>query len=484
MRARFPLSAKILVWFFLNLALLGAVALLVGQERLRFGLDSLVAGPAGDRVRALAVLVVHELEAAPREQWTGVLARYGREYGVNLFLFAHDGPEIAGAPAVLPLEVMTRLRDTPHPERRPPQDRPPPDGQPPPPPPPPPRRGPDVIGLLRAGEPPRYWLLLHAPLPRLGPEGPAALVLVSDSLSAGGLIFDARPLLWSAAAIIAISVLFWLPLVRGITRSIGAMRRATGRIAEGQFDVALDASRRDELGALGASINTMSERLAGLVNGQRRFLSDVAHELCAPLARLQMSLGILEQRNGPSSAEHLQDVREEVDQIATLVNELLSFSRASLGTKTISLRPTALREVIEQAAEREAISGEIIEIDCAAELCALADRDLLLRAVSNLLRNALRYAGHAGKIEISAQQNADAVAITITDRGPGIPPDALPKIFDPFYRIDTSRTRETGGVGLGLTIAKTCIEGCGGSIQIENVQPTGMRVTVRLKARA
>src|SRR5947209_12933391 len=102
MRVGFPLSAKILAWFFLNLALLAMVALLVGQQRMRFGLDSLVAGPAGDRVRALGVLVIHELDTAPREQWNAVLERFGREYHVDLFLFAERGTQIAGANVSLP----------------------------------------------------------------------------------------------------------------------------------------------------------------------------------------------------------------------------------------------------------------------------------------------------------------------------------------------------------------------------------------------
>lgn len=478
MRVRFPLSAKILSWFFLNLALLAVVALLVGQQRMRFGLDSLVAGPAGDRVRALGVLVIHELEIAPREQWNAILERFGREHRVDLFLFAERGTEIAGATIALPEKVMTRLRESARPDRRPPPGEGPPENRPPP---PPPARGPDIVSLQRAGDPPRYWLLMHAPLPRLGPEGPAVLVLASDSLSAGGLIFDARPLLWSAAGIIVISVLFWLPLVRGITRSIREMRRATGRIAEGQFDTTLDASRRDELGALSASINTMSERLAGLVNGQRRFLSDVAHELCAPLSRLQMSLGILEARTGSAQ---LQDVREEVDQISSLVNELLSFSRASLGKKQVHLGAVNIRSILEQAVQREAICGETIEIECERNLFAQADHELLLRAVANLLRNAIHHANDAGPITFRAERAGNDVTIAVSDRGPGIPAEALPHIFDPFYRLDASRTRETGGVGLGLTIAKSCIEACGGTIAMENAQPRGLRVTISLAAAA
>jgi two-component system sensor histidine kinase CpxA len=477
MRARFPLFAKIIGWLFLNLALLVVVGFIFAQQKLRFGLDSLVAGSAGDRVRAVAVLIIQELNETPREQWNAVLEKFGRESGVQFSLFAEAGPQIAGAFSDLPLEVKTRLREGAGPPR-PPRERP--DGPPDsfrPPPQQPPARGPQVIGLLRAGNPVHYWTLIHAPLPQLGPEGPAVLILKSESLGAGGLIFDSTPLIWSVAAAVVISILFWLPLVRGITRSVAGMRHATARIADGQFDVQLNADRSDELGALAESINRMSERLSGLITGQRRFLSDVAHELCAPLSRLQVALGILEERS-PDAAQ-LRDLREEVDQIAGLVNELLSFSRASLGAKTVELRPVNVREVLKRALHREG-EGARTEIQCNAQLFALANPDLLQRAVANLLRNSIRYAAHAGPIRIEGRQNTRHVSITITDAGPGIPAEALPKIFDPFYRVDQSRTRDTGGVGLGLTIAKTCIEACGGTIVLENIQPSGLSAKIEM----
>lgn len=470
MRVRFPLGAKILAWFFLNLVLLAALALIVAQQKMRFGLDSLVAGRAGDRVRAVATLALAEFRQTPRAQWSGILDNAGRTNGVEIFLFSERGTELAGRPIALPPEILRRMDES----RSPIHPRPPPGA---PPPPLETTRGPDVIGLVRAGDPPRYWVLLHAPLPQLREEGPAMLLMMADSLGAGGLIFDYRPLLWSAGAVVLVSVLFWLPLVRGITRSIGSMRAATARIAEGRFETALAIERQDELGALALSINRMSERIAGLLHGQRRFLGDVAHELCAPLSRLQLALGILEERAG--DARSLVDLRDEVDQISALVNELLAFSRASLGETKLQLRAVELRPLLLEAAERE---NAPVSLECPENLRAQADRDLLLRALANLFRNAVRHA--PGEIEVRAFARDGAIVIEVADHGPGIPPAILPQIFDPFVRVDHSRTRETGGVGLGLTIAKTCIESCGGSIQIENRAPAGVRVTVRLRAIA
>src|SRR6266571_42100 len=108
-----------------------------------------------------------------------------------------------------------------------------------------------------------------------------------------------------------LKIVLWFPLVRGITRSLGQISRATERIAEGQFDVRVRIPRRDELGQLGAAVSRMAQRLEGFVTGQKRFLGDTAHELCTPLARIQMAVGILEQRSTESSRCYVQDVREE-----------------------------------------------------------------------------------------------------------------------------------------------------------------------------
>jgi two-component system sensor histidine kinase CpxA len=113
-----------------------------------------------------------------------------------------------------------------------------------------------------------------------------------------------------------------------------------------------------------------------------------------------------------------------------------------------------------------------------------ADADLLARALSNLLRNAVRYAGKSGPITVTARREQNEVLIAVADSGPGVPANDLPRIFDPFYRADASRDRATGGVGLGLAIVKTCIESCGGAVTCRNREPAGFEVTLRLPSSA
>jgi two-component system sensor histidine kinase CpxA len=508
MKTRFPLSLKILLWFFLNVAFLCAVFFVVARVQFRFGLDALVAGPAGERVQAAARLLVAQISARPRAEWDGILKSLGTEHGVKFHLF-HPLPgeweQLAGEPVELPSAVRAKIAGRPGvnvPPFRPP-DAPPggpddaPGGGPPP-----PREGgplaqpgPNGPGGRR-GAPPqsmvhaggRYWVIVPVgpefrdPLPPL--PLPAVVVVSSETLSAGGLFFDPAPWLVAGAAVIVISTLFWLPLVRGITRALSRMTAATEQIAEGRFDVRTEVRRRDELGSLSDAINRLAERLGGLVTGQKRFLGDIAHELCSPVARIQVALGILEQNADPKQKERLDDLREEVEHMSGLVNELLSFSRASLGKTGRQLQPVVLREIVDRAVAREcgADSPAQVALDVPADLRALAEPELLLRAIANVLRNAVRYAGAAGPIHISAAREGESAVLRVEDSGPGIPEAALPLVFDPFYRVDSSRTRETGGVGLGLSIVKTCVESCGGMVSCENRQPSGLRVTVRLAA--
>jgi two-component system sensor histidine kinase CpxA len=546
MTLRLPLLAKIIGWFFLNLAVLGFAGWYLLRDQFAFSM--LASRTAGDRVAQIASSIVGDLPSDRFGQWDSILAQHSRERGVEFYLFTNDAERLAGPSTPLPPEVHSRLIGATRPRNgdgRPPRAEPPPprgdgrgarndgpprnsngrpgpDGLPPrdgggpfprgerPPRddgPPfdddwrPPRFGPDDGPpgvrrvptrdlpdkvLVQSSNPERYWVFTRVTVRRGSTNVPAALIAMSDSPTGNGLYFDATPLLWAGAGVLLLSALVWFPLVRSITRSIARMRTAAGKLAEGQFDARVETKRTDELGELGAEINRMAGRLSGYVEGQRRFLGDVAHELCAPVARLQMAVGILEQwAKTPADHEHLADVRDEVTHMAGLVNELLQFSRATIGGKQVVLQDVPLKPIAEKAFHREAADPSQVQIEIDDQLSVHAEPDLLQRAFSNLIRNAIRYAGHAGPITVSALQEGGDIFASVTDHGPGVPEDALAKLFDPFYRVDTARTPGVpggGGTGLGLSIVKTCVEVCGGGVSVRNVAPSGLEVTMRLPA--
>jgi two-component system sensor histidine kinase CpxA len=242
------------------------------------------------------------------------------------------------------------------------------------------------------------------------------------------------------------------------------------------------ARRSDELGLLGASLNNMAGRLQEFVTGQKRFLGDIAHELCSPLARMELALGVLDQRADEKQRAYVADVRDEVREMSALLNELLCFTKAGLRAE-IHLVPVSLAQCVRQAAGREASPQAEVFVEIDDALQVMADPQLLGRAVSNVVRNAIRYAGEAGPIHISAQARGSQIILRVRDQGPGVPDATLSRLFDPFFRPEAARTRETGGTGLGLAIVKSCVEACGGSVAVRNAQPAGLEVEFLLSTQ-
>lgn len=477
MPRRFPLYAKILCWFFLNLALLAGALVILFQAQFHFRMDWLLS----DRLAAAGEIIGAEFASEPREDWNSTLQRFASGYHgqVKFLAFTGDGTQLAGEAVPLPDDVRSQLNrhHGPPPEAMadmpgPPRELPPPEQ------PGPPRR------FIHTTDPSEYWAIQRSmvKLPGLGRPAPLILLAVSDSFTGGGLFFEWAPWLMAAAGAIFISMLLWLPLMRDINRAIAQLTTAANKIAQGQFDGRVDERRRDELGSLGHAINQMAGRLHDLVSGQKRFLGDVAHELCSPLAKLRVALGILDQQANDMQRPYVAGAEEEAAQMAGLVNELLSFSRASLTAQKIELTNVPVREAVEKAVRRESTPSATVAVNIEDELEAQAEPELLVRALANLVRNAIRYAGAAGVITVSARRVGDKVRLSVADRGPGVPADDLTRIFDPFYRVDTSRDRATGGAGLGLAIVKTCVEACGGTVSGRNLKPSGLEVTIQLSA--
>jgi two-component system sensor histidine kinase CpxA len=485
MPRRFPLYAKILLLFCLNLAVLAVMFWMLFRAQFRTGPDWVLPSDAGDRIETVSGIILEELGQKPLAEWNATLHRFDNGYRDKVRFLAFDGhgQQMAGDPIELPDEIHKRLNGPPGPHQGFGPHQGPSRGETPDGPPPGPQRDPRPKFMSHTKDPSRYWVIVRSMFKgpdRQRPE-PLNLILVSDTLAGGGLFFEAGPWITSGLAAFAVSALLWFPLVRGINRSIAHITQATRQIAQGRFETRVAEGRRDELGDLGHAVNQMASRLAGLVAGQKRFLGDVAHELCSPLAKLRVSLAILDQRAGEEHKTYVASAEDEAAHIASLVNELLSFSKASLTAPAAALRPVQVRDVVDRAVRREAPGDAQVHIQVPEDLAVRADAELLTRALSNLLRNAVRYAGESGPITVAAQREQDQVKITVGDHGPGVPAHDLPRIFDPFYRADASRDRETGGVGLGLAIVKTCVESCGGAVSCRNLEPSGLEVTMRLK---
>ena len=510
MKARpyFPLLAKVLGWLFLHLLILALAFVGFVGWQLGLGLDSLLSGSAGDRLRSFGDSARDKVLYLPPMEWNESIAPLAAEKKVRAVVF--DPQNVEEMPFTVPGNVLARARVAIPPQPRPPARRgPPPPGADGPPPggddlpfpdefddrPPPPDRpikkeagsrrnaplpSSQPMFLMRGADGDGYWAGVQLFLPGRPGEirHPQLLLVRADTLDGSGMFFDFKPWLLGGLAVLALSLAFWTPFVWGITRYVRRLTGAADRIAAGQFNVSLPVRGNDELGNLGHAIETMAGRLDHLVSGQKRFLGDAAHELCAPLARLRTGLGILEMKLAESDKPNLLQIESDAGELAALVEEILAFSRA--GNRAPRLQMIALGPLLREVAVREG-GGKVPEVHVPDDLTAVADASLLGRAIGNLVRNSRIHAGPEANIEILATTASDFVEITVTDNGPGVPADELARLFEPFYRPDLSRSRDTGGTGLGLAIVRTSIEACGGEAVVSIPQNGGFSVMLRLR---
>jgi two-component system sensor histidine kinase CpxA len=468
-RIRLPLYGKILSWFVLNLAVLALLFFIFLKAQFRLGLDWMLSGEPGDRIAAIGETITFEFSRLAESEWPDRLTDYDQKNGVTFGLFNNHGQQVFGKKITPPAEVMPRLID-----RRPPGEqlnrrqsgpvsKRPADA------PPKPRF------MLRAGTPARYWAGVHLDLVPQGGH-PLTLVMVSESISGGGLFFDFWPWLGLAGAALVVSALLWMPFVRGITGFISTLNTAAGRIAHGKFNERIEKKRSDELGELSNSVNAMAAQLGDYMREQKRITADVAHELCSPIARMQMALGVVEQRSTPEQVTYLQKLDRELQHMAKLVEEVLAFTRAETIPDRESPEYIDLRELLQNILARE-VPDNGIKLDI-GDIKLHSLRNALDRAIGNIVRNAARY---ATAIEIHAKAENGLVTIQIADRGPGVPEEALQRLFEPFYRPEAARGRTTGGSGLGLAITKRCIEACSGTVTAQNRPGGGLELQINLQ---
>lgn len=480
MHVRFALFSKIMIWFFLNLLLLAAIFLLLFNHR--FAPDSPFFHGTDYRIENISHAISEETSEKSRSERDEVLRRYSENYAVEFFMFDNAGRQIAGREIVLPPEISKEIiapesefaprRLSVSPNQPPKQPLPPKFGS--------------FSSYFKTTNPTVYWYATRTMTFESNSSEPirSRIIAASDSFTGKGLFFDPTPWLVIIGLVTIVSMLFWLPFVRNLTRNLAQMTNAAEQIAEENFEARVSDRRTDELGRLGAAINHLASRLSGFVSGQKRFLGDISHELNSPLARMQFALSILEDRVDEKNRDYVVDVKEEVELMSKLVSELLAYSKAGIKTTQIELESIALRQFVGRVVERETATEKAdIKIEIAENIEVCAQPELLARALANVVRNAVRYAGRAGEILIAAKNtNGKQVEITVADNGAGVPDAALEKIFDPLYRVESDRSRQSGGTGLGLAIVKTCVEACGGRVSAQNRFPHGFAVTILLKA--
>jgi signal transduction histidine kinase len=287
-------------------------------------------------------------------------------------------------------------------------------------------------------------------------------------------------------ASVIVSLLFALLLAWYFSRPIRALRNAFEAAAAGDLAprFASGKSGGDELNDLGRDFDRMSARLRALMDGQRRLLHDVSHELRSPLARLQAAIGLAHQQPEKMAAS-LDRIERESVRMDKLVGELLTLSRLEANTDLPQAELVDMAELLDGIASdvrfEAGADGPAIEvpIEGEAHICVRGAPDLLWRACENVVRNAVKHGGAGGIVELKLRADANHVHVDVLDRGPGIAPGDLPTIFQPFFRSNPS-TNNVDGHGLGLAIAERVVQGHGGTIRAMNREGGGLQVAIVL----
>ena len=280
-----------------------------------------------------------------------------------------------------------------------------------------------------------------------------------------------------------------------MTAPVVRLRAATQRLAAGDLSArvgGLAGRGGDEIAQLVRDFDAMAERLEKSVNAQARLLNDISHELRSPLARLNVALELARQRSGPSAHSALERIDLESSRLNELIGGLLTIARMEDSSEAVKKSPIHLAEMLEgiaQDADYEAQSRNCRVERVIVEDCWVMGAPMLLHsAIENVVRNATRYTREGTDVQIrleSAQgPNGQETVIRVTDSGPGVPEEALEKLFRPFYRIDDARGRQTGGVGLGLAITERAVRLHGGTVKAANRPEGGLMIEIRLPRAA
>ena len=317
--------------------------------------------------------------------------------------------------------------------------------------------------ILRAAGDGKYWFFHLVP-----PRQPYSWFLTPEHLF-----------------MIGAAVLFCYLLAYHLTKPLRQLEKAVAGFGQGDFSARARSTRSDELGQLARSFDRMADRIETLLEAERRLLLDISHELRSPLARLGVAVELA--RSGEDRDAALDRIQKESDRLNSLVGQLLQVTRAEGDPATLRAVPLRLDEMIAELvndSEIEATArGTKLVLESGGPVTVEGDPELLRRAVENVIRNAIRYAPEESRVEIAVSRKNGTAEVEVRDYGPGVPEEALARIFDPFYRVGTDRDRASGGAGLGLSIARRAVQLHKGRLEARNMNP-GLLVRMELRAAA
>lgn len=293
---------------------------------------------------------------------------------------------------------------------------------------------------------------------------------------------------WRLAVLTLLVGALCLVLARQLTAPVAVLQGVVRRLAEGDLGARVDAaveSRRDEIGALARDFNAMASRIQGLVSAQQRLVRDVSHELRSPLARMRVALELARQRTSAGGGDDaLERIGREAERLERMVQQLLTLSRLEAGVLETGSESVDLSllagEVAEDAAFEASARGVRVSVGASGTCRVTGHPETLRSVVDNLLRNAISFSPDDSEVWVDVSTDGTEAVVRVADHGPGVPDEQLTALFEPFFRVEESRDRERGGVGLGLAIAARAVQLHRGSIEARGRDGGGLEVIVRL----
>lgn len=257
------------------------------------------------------------------------------------------------------------------------------------------------------------------------------------------------------------------------------------RLERGDFDTRLASQRRDELGELADTFDHLGARLAEAEQSRRQWVADTSHELRTPLSVLRAQLEAVQDGIRPASPEVVASLLRQVHALSALVDDLYTLARADVGA--LALQPVAfdawqvLEQLVHERAQAFDAAGLAVTLAPApAQTTVRGDAARIRQVLGNLLENSLRYTDAGGRVALSAEPTGETLRIAIDDSVPGVPPDALDRLGERFFRLDSSRNRALGGAGLGLALCRRLVALHGGELAFAPSPLGGLRVMLTL----